>query len=905
MRLDAHSLGSLECSLTTPRLSDTDMPGCKKLTNDIFLLLGLACTAMFVCACDVKPDSSMRLGPAVIPLSQEIALDIDPARDDYTGRTATQLDIRKYTDTISFHALDMDLESVVLEGDDDPIALDWSVGALGRVSARAPEFLKPGRYTLKIEFSNDFNRKGVAIYKTKHAGAEYVFTQFEPEFARQAFPCWDDPSVKIRWRIILTTPKGNMAISNTQIQKVTPDGKKRITRFDRTRPMPSYLLAIVVGPMEAVDVRGMSVPGRIITPQGQKHLADTARKISPKLLKTLEEYFQCPYPYNKLDQIAVPEFNFGAMENAGAIIYRDTILLLDPKIASVEQRSRQARIIAHEMAHMWFGNLVTPKWWDDLWLNESFATWMALKTVRKVHPEFELATSDINSRERAMSSDAVASTRPIRRAVSVDANKTRLFNSLAYSKGMSVLTMVEDWVGPENFRKGIIQYTDQHRWGNADAFDLAEALSKVDDSDINAIMKDFVTLSGAPLVKVEFTGVDSVRLTQSRYRLYGQSVDTHRSWTLPVMLRYSDGHKEYNQRVLMTDTTVDVKLQTAILRKVDGWLYPNADEKGYYRWAVEKGELRRLARIVRTKFDTRRKLGFLGNVSSLFYAGEIDVDELLRIAGSFNLDPSPEVIAKVAELLDDIHTNFVTKDIADDYADYLRGVLGKSLQKIGLNANTYESPHTASLRARLIGLLVEKGGDAVILERARRHAAEYVRNAAAVDPNLAGVFLRLSAITGDAKLFDKYAFKYETAIDPARRANFLDALSNFRDPDLMGKSLKYAMSGSVKPGRVYKIIFGQARDEETRRRLFDWITENYEAIRNLVPAQAMPYYPRIADGRSLELLKDARSFFLDKKNLTSGMEDEMRKVTDAVQLRIRLGEKNRDKLVKFLSKSLD
>ena len=875
------------------------MPRLDRPLNNALLLAGFAWVAMFVCACGPTNDP-MRLGPTVLPISQEIALDIDADRDGYGGEVSIELDVRLYTDTIAFHASDMVLESVVLDGPDDSTELDWTAGDNGLVTARAPSLLKPGRYALKIKFTKEFNRKGVAIYKTRHAGAAYVFTQFEPEFARQAFPCWDDPGFKIHWRVTLKVPGDHLAVSNTPPQQVTASGKSKTVRFERTRPMPAYLLAIATGPMEAVSVEGMSVPGRIITARGQKHLAGTARRISPPLLKTLEDYFECPYPYAKLDQIAVPEFNFGAMENAGVITYRDSILLKDPKTSTASARRKQALTVAHEMAHMWFGNLVTPKWWDDLWLNESFASWMALKVVRKVHPEFDLANSDITSRDRAMGYDSAASTHPIRRKILADENMTRLFNPLAYHKGMAVLTMVEDWLGKERFREGMIHYMDQHRWGHADAFDLAAALARVDDSDINAIMKDFITLPGVPTVKVEFTGVDSVRLTQSRYKLYGVAAGARRPWNIPVILRYSDGRKEYTQRVLMTDRSVTVKLQAAILRQVDGWLYPNADEKGYYRWSVEEGELTRLAQIVRTKFDARRKLGFLGNVSALFYAGDLQAGEFLSIVGSFNLDPDPEVVARVVELLDQTHVDFITDDIADDYAAYMRDVLGKSLKKIGRTARKKESPHTASLRASLMSLLGEKGGDADVMKLARAQAAKYVKNPRSVDPGLAETFLKLSAVTGSSKLFDKYAKKFETAKDPTERTHYLEALSNFRDPQLMDKALDYAMNGPVKPSRVYKIVFGQAWDETTRRRLFDWVVANYDAIRERVPAQAMPYYPWIADGRSLELLTEARRFFLDPKHLASGMKDTIREVTNAVNLRLKLVRKNRDSIRKFL-----
>ncbi len=876
------------------------MPGFYRLLKNTVLSAGLVCTAMLVGACGSNP--LLGAGSAIVPQSQDITLNIDAGKDDYSGRVAIRLDVQRPTRAITFHALEMDLKAVMLEGDGDTVKLDYTTGQKGVVTALAPEMLEPGAYTLRIAFENKFNRKGVALYKTEYDGESYVFTQFEPEFARKAFPCFDAPEFKIRWRMTLTAPKKHMIVSNTPPEKTDISGAVKTVQFARTKPMPSYLLALAAGPLEAIKVRRMSVPGRIITARGRKHLAWTARSISPKLLATLEEYFECPYPYAKLDQIAVPEFNFGAMENVGAITYRDSILLKDPRGASVNSLRRQALIIAHEMAHMWFGNLVTPKWWDDLWLNESFASWIALKTVEKAHPEFVQAGSDISSRERAMGFDSAASTRAIRRKVAVGEDMTRLFNPLPYHKGMSVLTMVEDWLGPDRFRAGMVGYMTEHRWGNADAFDLSAALAKVDDSNVNAIVKDFVTLPGIPLVKVEFTAVDKVRLTQSRYSLYGQSARTSRPWTIPVMLRYSDGEKDYTHRVLLTERTQIVKLHVPILRKPKGWIYPNADEKGYYRWAMERGELRRLTHFVQTEFDARRRIGFLGNTAAMFYAGQIPADEFLSIVSSFNLDPSPEVVAKVVELLGQAHYDFVTDDMTDSYAAYLRAVLDPALRKIGVVWSADDSANIASLRADLIGLLGEKGRDPDILELADRQASRYVSDPRLVDANLAETFLRLSAMNGDADLFDTYAEEFENAKDPTRRMHYLEALSNFRNPKLTDKALDYAMNGPVKPNRAYKLIFGQGWDDTSRRKLFDWVVANYDAITQRVPAQALPYYPWIADGHSPKLLRDMRDFFGASKNQTDAIKEEVRKVSDSVNLRLRLKARYHDDIVKFLDK---
>jgi len=863
---------------------------------------GLLCVAMLPAAC--APTTPVRLGRAVVPVFQEIALNVDAGRDDYTGSVAIELDVRRQTDSIRFHAREMDLRAVALEKGRRTAILTFTVGEKGLVTARDGTPVKPGRYTLRIEFATRFNRKGTGMYKTKYDGASYVYTQFEPEFARMAFPCWDEPGFKINWAMSLTVPKDHLAVSNTPIERVTQSGQSKTLYFMRTKPMPSYLLAVAAGPMEALGVEGMSVPGRIITPRGRKHLAGMARQISPKLLKALEEYFESPYPYRKLDQIAVPEFNFGAMENVGAITYRDSILLKDPKTATASQRQRQASVVAHEMAHMWFGNLVTPKWWDDLWLNESFASWMALKIVRRVHPEFRTSNRDIASRVRAMGEDSLATARAIRRKVPAGEDMTRLFNAMAYAKGMAILTMVEDWLGEEAFRKGMVHYMREHRWGNADAFDLAAALATVDDSDINAIVKDFITQPGVPLVRVEFVDDATVKLTQKRFSLYGVKPKRGQRWTIPIILRYSDGSKEYTQKVLLTDSAATVRLKVPVRGRDGAWLYPNADEKGYYRWIMAASEMAPLARIARSEFDTRRRLGFLDNVTALFYAGRIPVDGFLTVVSSFNLDASPEVVEKVIEALDGIYVALIGDDLKKPYAAYVRTVLQPALEKIGVNRIEGEGVLVGSLRSHLVAALGEKGRDSRLLKLARTRTAAYIKDPYSVDPDLAGVFLRLAAIGGGAELFATYTRKLETVKDPTARSNYLDALGCFRRPDMMPRVLAYALNGPVKPREVDDIIFELAWDETSRRKVLDWVFANYAAITKTIPEQSMHYLPWLADGRSRELLDRARTFFLDRKRRTDGMADEFRELTDIIDLRIKLSRKERGRLTSLLERRM-
>ncbi len=504
------------------------------------LIIAVALIACLT-GCATKSIDPLRLDHSVEPMSQQIALSLDPDTDSYFGSLSTEIQVHAAIKTFRLHARHLGIISMKIKGNGMEESVAFSEGEKGTLTVHTASELEPGTYSLRTTFTNAYSRQGTGIYKVEYEGRNYLFTQMEPEYAREAFPCWDAPEFKIPWELQLIVPTDCVTIANMPIKSERLIGGLKEVVFEPTPPMPSYLVAVAVGAFEKVEIPGFPVPGKLIVPTGKAGLAAEAVRVSPPLIHALEDYFDIPYPYAKLDLVAVPEFNYGAMENVGLITFRDTALLRDPKALTLSQKQGLASIIAHEMAHMWFGNLVTPVWWNDLWLNESFASWMALKTVNQVFPEYEMANNDIRSRQHAMDTDARSTSQPIHRPIAASDSMTHLFDALAYNKGMAVLDMVEDWMGKDAFRKGMTQYMNDNAWGNADVFDLAESLSTVVDSDVLAIMKSFVNQAGIPLLTVEPVGSDRIRITQQRYAQYGVQLEYPVRWTIPVVLKYSDG----------------------------------------------------------------------------------------------------------------------------------------------------------------------------------------------------------------------------------------------------------------------------------------------------------------------------------------------------------------------------
>jgi len=477
------------------------------------LVAGLSLAALSAPArADEAPD--VRLGRDVVPGFQLVRLKLDPDKRSYSGSVHVELRVERATDTLRFHADGQKLVRVALVQGSDSVAVTRIAGEHGLQTLVAARPLARGPATLDIEFTHLYGTRAVGLYRALHENRAYLFTQFESDDARQAFPCWDEPGFKFPYQFVLDVPAAQEALANTPVEgSVEKDGWKTVT-FKRTPPLPSYLLAIAVGPFEYTPVPGLKVPTRIVTCQGEKRLTGASVQSTPRLLAGPERWFGIPYPFEKLDIVAVPEFAYGAMENAGLITFRDDVVLLDPASASAAQRRANASVICHELSHMWFGDLVTMAWWDDLWLNESFADWMAAKVTDEVYPQFRAGLNDLQRVQNVKRGDTQPSTRPIRDKTTASAAGLQNVG-LVYSKGNAVLSMFERYLGPETFRKGVQAYLRQHAWGNATAADLWQALDQASGTNVSAAMTTFLDQPGVPFLRV-VPAPGGVRLTQSR-----------------------------------------------------------------------------------------------------------------------------------------------------------------------------------------------------------------------------------------------------------------------------------------------------------------------------------------------------------------------------------------------------
>ena len=834
-----------------------------------------------------------RLGGEVKPTFQAVSLEVDAERPDYRGSVRVTLEVVEPTDRFSLHARDMELETFVLEGPDGPIGTTHERhDDLVTLQAAAP--LSPGEYNLDIAFEGPFSTQAVALYRMEQDGLAYAFTQFEATDARGAFPCFDEPGFKIPWQLTVKVPEAHIAVTNTPAQtEVTEDGWTTYV-FRRTKPLPSYLIALATGPLDTIEMPGLGFPGRIVTPKGQTGLTSIAIEQTPPILKALEDYFGEPYPYEKLDYIAIPEYWPGAMENPGAITYASSILLLDPPSASLAQRRLLAKVIAHEVAHMWFGDKVTMQWWDDLWLNESFADWMGDKITHEVFPELRMDLEVIRDAQDVMGSDALPTASAIRRPV--ESTDTLLQDvGVQYNKGKAVLGMFEAWIGADVFRKGVLGYIAANAWGNATADDLWRALDAASEGRVSGPLATFVDQPGLPIVSVEPLGEGRFRLSQRRFGSEGVALEPQ-TWSIPVTLRYSAGEETATRAVLLDTGTMVVDLGAS-----SDSVYPKADGQGYYRWLVPDESLMQLTTEAGTTLSDAERMDLVGNLSALLSAGTLDGGRFLAALEGLATDPEPMVVGAVLDSLGAVQRPFVPTSLESEFAAYVRRTLRPALDALGFLPRAGEGETATLVRPRLLLWLGDNGRDPEIRRFAGEQAAAYLEHPASVPSSIAGACLVLDSLDGSVKDFVAMAARFESAATPTERARYLQALGAFRDPAVVERALEYAFSGPLRTNELFTIPANLTQTPSGSDRAFRWMTESYSTLAERLPSEFMGFMPFFAGGCSAERLEAGRAFFAEPAHAANGTARMLGRVSASVDECLALRAREGDSVRRFLS----
>ncbi|HEY5943923.1 MAG TPA: M1 family aminopeptidase [Kofleriaceae bacterium] len=802
----------------------------------------VAATPQVATTAPTPPD--LKLPELARPIHNDVELTIDPTIETFSGRIKTELQIVKPTNVLWLNALELTIDHATLMIDGRQLIATASSPKKHYVALVFPREVKPGRGTLTIWYRGNMHKNdGDGIYTAQERGAWYAFTQFEATDARQAFPTFDEPSYKVPWRLTIHTKQDLVALANTEIEGEVkePNGMKAV-RFAETRPLPSYLVAFAVGPFELVPAgkTRKGTPIRIVVPQGRTADAAYPAQVTLPLLTILEDYFGAPYPFSKLDIVAVSVFNAGAMENPGLITFRQELVLTKPSELTSGRQKRYAVTAAHEMAHQWFGDDVTLAWWDDTWLNESFATWMEAKAIAKFKPEWDAEIEQAAQRSRVMGADSLDSARTIRQPIDTANDIANAFDGITYGKGEAVLMMIERWVGADTFQKGVRAYLAKHAGGNATYTDFVAAISTAAGRDLRALFDSFVLHTGVPLLAVELSCASGAKpklvLDQRRYVPTGSTIDPKRTWQLPVCVRWSAGGTTGHDCTLLGEAHGELALSAS---QCPDWVLPNEGELGYYR-TLAKGDL--LAKLIAhtSELTLAERVGMLGDVEALVASGDVPSSVALELVGKLAADPSRHIVEASVGIVAGID-DMVPPALRPRYEAYIRTVYGARARELGWRAAPGEGPDTKELRPTLLALVAGDGHDRELIAQATDLAWKWLDDHNAVDPELVRTVLRVAARYGDKKLFDRLHADAKKSTDREERGRLLGAMGGFADPKIVEQALALMLTDEFDLRESSGLMEGGFSDPRTRMTAFEFVKRHFDEIMKKLPEAYRAY----------------------------------------------------------------
>jgi alanyl aminopeptidase len=829
-------------------------------------LLCLVCAALAQLTCAGPPTTEEgpprgRLPRNALPTRYALDLEMVPGMRTFSGEVVIDLELEARVRTIWLHAEDLEVTRVLVRAAGESASLArWDPDPDGRLAAiRLPKNLGPGPASLQIRYRGEIGRRLDGVYGVREGGDDYIFTQFQPIAARRAFPGFDEPSFKTPFELTLTVPHGHVAIGNSPAlsEERDPSGRRRI-RFAPTPPLPTYLVAWAVGPFDVVETplppsaeREHTLPFRGLAPRGRGPELRFALDHTGALLESLERYFGSPYPFAKLDVIAVPDFGAGAMENVGAVTFRDSLLLIDRERAPEWQRRSFANVMAHELAHSWFGNLVTMPWWDDLWLNESFATWMAHRVVNEIHPEYQEDLSLLQQVHSAMSADSLESARSIRQPIASDHDIANAFDGITYSKGAGVLAMFERWLGEESFRAGIRSYVEEHRFGNADADDLLRALSAASGRDVSGPFQGFLTRPGVPFLRTQEACDASgsrIAVEQSRYRPAGAAAAADEPWQVPACVRFSANGETRERCSLVSESRAELSLDP---EACSDWVLPNADGAGYYRFAGSARDAERLVGVSDGRLAAAERLALADSLAASFRAGVLGPDVVLPAQAVFARDPLRRVATAPMGLLDSVLENLTDDATRDTARAFAASLYAPRLRELGFDAEPGDDGERRLLRSALIRFLAQSARDPAARAEAARRGLAYAGvegppDRTAADPDVVGVTLAVAVQDGAPAVFDALLARLLVSNDSLERRDILEALGSSLDPDHAERARALALDRRVRVNEMFVPLYAQMGEGRLRDATWLWIVENHEALIERAGASHAGHMPWLA-----------------------------------------------------------
>ena len=798
------------------------------------------------------------------PLAYALDLRVDPRETRFSGHVRIRVRLAAAADHVWLHGRDLDVtRAVVIEKDGRQHEATFAVrDASGVAELRFGTTLPPQALDIVIDYGAPLNRKLQGLYRVDVGSDAYVVTQMEAVSARYVFPGFDEPRFKTPFDLTLTVPNDEVAVANTRPvrEQASADGKWKTITYARTQPLPTYLVAVAVGPWDVVDgpplaanaVRKRPVPLRGIGPRGTGPQLKWILEQTPAIVKFFEDYTQQPYPFDKLDLLGAPDFSAGAMENAGLIVFRDALLRLDATSPAGMSR-RSFDVTAHEIAHQWFGDLVTVPWWNDIWLNEAFASWAQGKATAALKPEF---LGDLNALEGtfgAMANDSLLSARRIRQPVDEQGEIENAFDGITYRKGAAVLRMFEEWIGEDSYRNAMRAYLVRHAFGSGSSDDLVAAIARVSGkgAPLAAAMRSFLDQPGIPLLHTELAcrqGRARLTVTQTRDLPYGVLGSERLQWRVPLCARFGRGDATALQCFLVEQQ----KQSFAVAGACPDWYLPNADAAGYYRFAMSEAALAALTRHVAALAPAEQMI-FGDAIKSAFARGEIGPGAVLDAMPPLAASDLPQVAFMLSGNLVWMREHLATDATRPALDAYAIQLYAPRLQALGYRHRAGESDATSRLRQRLIELLAFDVRDADVRKELNRQGRAALGldgsgtvDLTRVDPDLRGDALKVAVQDSGAPAFDAVLAALRTDHATQERYEYVSALGATRDPVLAQKALDFGLTSAVAVGEMSRLYAAQVAEPENRAAFWTWYQSHFDALRARYPDAYQRSLPRLA-----------------------------------------------------------
>jgi alanyl aminopeptidase len=800
---------------------------------------------------DTNAEALFRLPDTVHPERYRLDLTIIPDAEQFSGSTEIDVEIKQPVNVIWLHGKDLDISSAtVTKSNGKTIQAIYSeVTKDGMSRLDLPEELQPQSATIRLDYTAPFKATLNGLYKVKVGDDSYGFTQFESIYARRAFPSFDEPRFKTPFDISISTRSAYGAFSNTlPTDEVALDNDLKRISYTTTKPLPTYLVAFAVGPLDVVEWtaippsahRDRPIPLRGLAVRGQGKRMTWALENTAELLQWLEDYFAIEYPYDKLDIVAVPDFASGAMENAGLITYREPLLLFGDQPA-VNQQRRYAMTHAHELSHQWFGNLVTMPWWDDIWLNEAFASWIQAKAAHDWGPQYRF---DRNTQARAinaMSADSLITARQIRQPVNDSSDIVSAFDGITYLKGAGVLQMIERYLGEDNFREGIRNYMQEHAFGSATVYDLIAALTATAPKEVKphvkGVFESFLFQPGVPYVDiaVQCDGDDvTVAMTQERYLPLGSTGDRNKTWNIPVCLAWGTGTERNDECILLTEKKQTVALPDA--SQCPDWLMPNAGGAGYYRWSLDDAGMKALSDVFNQSLDAQERISVVDSLTAGVNNGSITVGTFVDMMPQIAAAKERTVVTAPLWTYRHILNRLLDDDLREVARNHADAIFSPRLAALDGPDGAESAVEATMLRRYLVSFLALDARSTELRKELSQAAQQYIGYQSdgalhpdALQPDILTTALTVAVQDSSPEFTDALIVQFNASDNQRFRQEITTALAKATDPAVIEKVRGLMMSDAARANERQTWL-SLILNDDSRAENWPWVQENMDLI---------------------------------------------------------------------------